>query len=47
MKNFIIGLTVGLIFGAVVGFAADRNIILQSSDGIAISASNPLPIQIN
>lgn len=48
MKNFkylIIGIIIGASF---VGIAwAATGIILQSSDGIAISSSNPLPIQLN
>lgn len=47
MKNFVIGLLIGITLGGGIAYAATRNIILQSADGIAISASNPLPIQLN
>lgn len=47
MKKFVIGLVLGFILGGGIAFAATYNIILQSSDGTAISASNPLPIRLN
>lgn len=47
MRNFFIGLLIGLTLGGGVAYAATRMIILQSADGVAISASNPLPIQLN
>lgn len=47
MKNFIAGIIVGIILGGGIAWAATYRIILQSSNGTAISASNPLPIYIN
>lgn len=45
LKYLIIGIMIG---ASIIGIAwAATGIILQSSDGIAISASNPLPIQLN
>ena len=46
MRNLIIGVVMGLLIGGGVGYAASRYIALQSADGTAISASNPLPIQV-
>lgn len=47
VKKFIIGFIVGSLLGGGIAYAATRNIILQSADGIAISAANPLYIQLN
>ena len=44
MKNFIIGIIVGLTLSGVA-YAASNYMKLQSSDGNAISSSNPLPIR--
>lgn len=46
MRNFIIGLIVGMTMTGVA-WAATYNIILQSADGVAISAANPLPVRGN
>jgi len=46
MRNLVIGIIIGMLVGGGVAFAATRHIILQSANGIAISASNPLPISI-
>lgn len=46
MKKLIIGFIIGVLIGGGVGYAASVHIKLQSEDGTAISAANPLPIAI-
>ena len=43
MRNFIIGFIVGILITGTA-WAASSYIKLQSADGTAISASNPLPV---
>ena len=45
MKSFILGIIIGFILGGGIVYAATYNIILQSSDGTAISSANPLPVE--
>ena len=46
MKNIMIGMIIGLLLGGGVTYAATHNIKLQSSDGNAITTSNPLYVHI-
>lgn len=47
MRNLIIGIIIGTVLGGGIAWAATYNIKLQTSNGVAVSASNPLPIQLN
>jgi len=43
MKNFIIGIFVGILLTGTA-WAYSRQVKIQSADGTAISASNPLQV---
>lgn len=47
MRQLIIGILIGLVFGGGLGFAASRYVFIQDSTGVAIDSSNPLPIVNN
>jgi hypothetical protein len=44
MRNMCIGIFIGMVITGTA-WAASSYIKLQSADGIAISSTNPLPIQ--
>lgn len=45
MRNFIAGIIIGMMIGAPIAWAAS-NARIQSANGVAISAANPLPVYI-
>ena len=45
IKFSLLWLLIGMMIGAPMAIAVDNYIRLQSSDGLAITSTNPLPIQ--
>lgn len=44
-RDLIIGILIGTMLGGSVAWAASKMIRFQTSDGLAVTSSNPLPIQ--